>query len=62
VLWASEDRVFPVSDGRRLASLLPAGRFEMVDDTHTYIPEDRPEALVTALLRFADELDGAATA
>jgi pimeloyl-ACP methyl ester carboxylesterase len=61
VLWASEDRVFPVSDGQKLASLLPAGRFETVDDTHTYIPEDRPEALVTALLRFADELDGAAT-
>ena len=57
VLWASEDRVFPTADGERLASLLPRGRYETLDDTHTYIPEDQPDALVTELLKFADELD-----
>jgi pimeloyl-ACP methyl ester carboxylesterase len=62
VLWAREDRVFPVADGERLASLLPRGRYDALDDTHTYIPEDQPDELVAELRKFADELDGAATA
>ena len=62
VLWAREDRVFPTTDGERLAALLPRGRYEALDDTHTYIPEDQPDALVTALLKFADELDGSSAA
>jgi pimeloyl-ACP methyl ester carboxylesterase len=61
VLWAREDRVFPTADGERLASLLPRGRYDALDDTHTYIPEDQPDALVTELLKFADEVDGAAS-
>jgi pimeloyl-ACP methyl ester carboxylesterase len=62
VLWAREDRVFPTADGERLASLLPQGRYETLDDSHTYIPEDQPDALVEALVKFVDGLEPAAGA
>ena len=35
--------------GERLAELLPQGRFELVSDSRTFIPEDNPEALVESL-------------
>ncbi|HEX8105782.1 MAG TPA: alpha/beta hydrolase [Solirubrobacteraceae bacterium] len=46
VAWATEDKVFPLAHGRRLAQLLGDARFELVDDSRTYIPEDQPDALV----------------
>ena len=42
VVWASEDRVMPPEHGRRLASLLPAGRLVEVADSYTLIPLDQP--------------------
>ena len=42
VLWADGDKIFPRDHGRRLAELLPQGRFEMVSDSRTFIPEDQP--------------------
>ena len=56
LLWAREDRVFPTADADRLASLLPDARVELVDDSHTYIPEDQPDRLVEALIRFGAEV------
>jgi hypothetical protein len=32
-----------------LAELLPQGRFELVSDSRTFIPEDNPTALVGLL-------------
>jgi pimeloyl-ACP methyl ester carboxylesterase len=52
VAWAREDRVFPFSDGEKLARMIPNARLEPVDDCYTYIAEDRPE-LLTQLI---DEL------
>jgi pimeloyl-ACP methyl ester carboxylesterase len=52
VVWAADDKFFPREHGRRLAELLPQGRFELVDDSRTFIPEDNPEALVESLRRF----------
>jgi pimeloyl-ACP methyl ester carboxylesterase len=49
VVWAADDRFFPREHGRRLAELLPQGRFELVADSRTFIPEDNPEALVNLL-------------
>jgi pimeloyl-ACP methyl ester carboxylesterase len=49
VIWAADDKFFPREHGRRLAELLPQGRFELVSDSRTFIPEDKPEALVRLL-------------
>ena len=49
VVWAADDKFFPREHGRRLAELLPHGRFELVADSRTFIPEDNPEALVKLL-------------
>jgi pimeloyl-ACP methyl ester carboxylesterase len=49
VVWAADDKFFPREHGRRLAELLPQGRFELVSDSRTFIPEDNPTALVGLL-------------
>ena len=52
VAWAGEDKFFPVEHGRRLAELLPQGRFELVERSRTFIPEDNPAALASLIARF----------
>ena len=52
VLWADGDRIFPREHGRRLAELLPQGRFELVADSRTFIPEEQPDRLVAAVREF----------
>jgi pimeloyl-ACP methyl ester carboxylesterase len=52
VVWAADDKFFPREHGERLAELLPQGRFELVEGSRTFIPEDNPEALVELLRRF----------
>ena len=52
VLWADGDKIFPRDHGKRLAELLPQGRFDMVRDSRTFIPEDQPERLVAAVRSF----------
>jgi pimeloyl-ACP methyl ester carboxylesterase len=49
VLWAADDKLFPREHGRRLAELLPQGRFELIDDSRTFVPEEQPEELVRRL-------------
>ena len=45
VAWSADDRFFPLDHGRRLADLLPQGRFVEIADSYTYSPEDQPERL-----------------
>lgn len=52
VVWASDDRVFPLDHGRRLARLLSADLVE-VEDSYSFIPEDRPDRLAQAIREFA---------
>jgi pimeloyl-ACP methyl ester carboxylesterase len=52
VLWAQNDRIFPLEHGRRLAELLPKGRFEIIPDSRTFIPEEQPERLASAVRMF----------
>ena len=42
VAWAADDKLMPVEHGRRLAALLPQGRFVLVPDSRTLIPLDQP--------------------
>ena len=51
VAWTRGDRVFPLKDGRRLASDLSA-QLEIIDDTRTFIPLDQPERLAELIRTF----------
>jgi pimeloyl-ACP methyl ester carboxylesterase len=52
VVWASDDKIMPTNDGRRLAGAFPRGSYVEVADSYTLIPLDQPEALVEALREF----------
>ncbi|MGC1285376.1 MAG: alpha/beta hydrolase [Streptosporangiaceae bacterium] len=52
VVWAGQDRLFPRSLGERLAAAFPHGRFELVDDSATFIPCDQPHSLAAILAGF----------
>ena len=52
VLWAADDKLFPLGHGRRLAELLPQGSFETMPDSRTFIPEEQPERLAARVLEF----------
>lgn len=57
VAWAAGDKLFPLEHGRRLAELLPQGRFVTIPGSRTFIPEDQPERLASVLRGFlADRL------
>jgi pimeloyl-ACP methyl ester carboxylesterase len=49
VAWAADDKLFPLAHGRRLAELLPQGRFTTVANSRTFIPEDQPERLAALI-------------
>jgi pimeloyl-ACP methyl ester carboxylesterase len=50
VVWAADDKFFPHEHGRALADLMPQGRFELIENSRTFIPEDQPAELVRLLL------------
>ncbi len=52
VVWASDDKIMPRDDGRRLAEAFPRGSYVEVADSYTLIPLDQPEVLVEALRQF----------
>jgi pimeloyl-ACP methyl ester carboxylesterase len=52
VTWATEDRVFPLSLGRRLAEALPNSTFVQIEDSYTFVPEDQPAALAAHIVTF----------
>jgi pimeloyl-ACP methyl ester carboxylesterase len=52
VLWAENDKIFPRDHGRRLAKLLPQGRFQLITGSRTFIPEEQPDRLVSAIEDF----------
>ncbi len=54
VVWAEEDRVFPIALGERLAQLLGA-LLVGVADSYTFMPEDQPEKLAAAIADFVRE-------
>lgn len=51
IAWAPDD-AFPVDHGRRLATILPQGRFEEVRDSRTFVSEDQPERLAELIGDF----------
>lgn len=52
LVWAKEERFFPVEAARRLAANMPDARLELVEDSYTFIPEDQPERLARLIDSF----------
>jgi pimeloyl-ACP methyl ester carboxylesterase len=55
VAWAAEDRIFPSKHGERLATALPQGRLELIEDSYAFIPEDQPARLAELIAGFMRE-------
>lgn len=55
VVWAADDLMMPREHGRRLAALLPKGRYVEIADSRTLIAEDQPERLAAELRAFVAE-------
>lgn len=52
VLWASEEKNFPLSLGERLTALLPDARMETVGGALVFASIDQPDAIAGAIDRF----------
>jgi pimeloyl-ACP methyl ester carboxylesterase len=52
VVWAREDKVFPLAHAERLVELLPQGRLEVIDDSYSFVPEDQPDRLAELIRDF----------
>ncbi|MFF0541964.1 alpha/beta fold hydrolase [Nocardia thailandica] len=52
VVWAREDRLFPLALAERLVADLPHAQLRVVDDSYTFLPEDRPELLAELIVEF----------
>lgn len=50
--WATDDRVFPLAFGKRLAEVLPNARLVEVADSYTFVPEDQPAVLAELITEF----------
>ncbi|MGW6576177.1 alpha/beta fold hydrolase [Streptomyces sp. NPDC054945] len=55
VAWGAEDRMMPPVTGRRLAELLPRGKYVEIPEAGTLVQLDNPEALCAELRRFIAE-------
>ena len=51
--WGADDRLFPVRDAERLATVFPDTRLELVDRSRTYVMVDRPDRLAELIAEFA---------
>lgn len=61
VVWARQDRFFPSADAERLATELPNATLRWVDDSHTFVSMDQPEALAAAMDEWLGKHFGSAT-
>lgn len=50
--WALEDKHFPLSLAKRLASALPNAELRTIPDSWTFVPEDQPEQLSSMVVDF----------
>ncbi|MFC3962472.1 alpha/beta fold hydrolase [Nocardia jiangsuensis] len=55
VVWAREEKLFPVALAERLVAELPNATLRLVDDSYTFIPEDQPDLLSALILEFTRE-------
>jgi pimeloyl-ACP methyl ester carboxylesterase len=53
LIWSSEDEVFPLARAERYADALKHGELVRIDDSYSFTPEDRPDAVAEAIREFA---------
>jgi len=53
LIWSSEDEVFPIAHAERYAAALSDAELVTIDDSFSFTPEDRPDAVAAAIRRFA---------
>jgi pimeloyl-ACP methyl ester carboxylesterase len=53
LVWAAEDRLFPLKLAHRLAALLPDASVVTIPDSFTFVPEDQPALLAGLVVDFA---------
>lgn len=58
IVWAQEDRHFPIEHAEALARLLPNSRLVRVPDSLTFLPEDQPDVLAAHLHAFLTQTAG----
>lgn len=52
VVWSTEDKLFPMALAQRLVADLPKASLRTLDNSYTFIPEDRPELLTELIVEF----------
>ena len=52
VMFATDDRMFPLDHGRRLAQVLPNARFEEITESMTFVMIDQPERTAALIHDF----------
>ncbi|HEY2059941.1 MAG TPA: alpha/beta hydrolase [Amycolatopsis sp.] len=53
LVWASEDKLFPIRFAHRLAELLPDAKLVEVADSYSFVSEDQPAELARHVVEFA---------
>jgi pimeloyl-ACP methyl ester carboxylesterase len=53
LIWSSEDEIFPLAHAERYAAALPNAELVAIDDSFSFTPEDRPDAVAAAIGSFA---------
>ena len=52
IAWGAQDKFFSPDLGRRLAAVIPDSRFELIEDSYAFVPEDQPARLAALLEEF----------
>lgn len=60
LLWGADDRATPLSDGRRMADLLPRAELEVIDGAGHALPHERPELVISRARKLFETVRGAA--
>ena len=50
--WAGEDKLFPISLAERLEKVLPQARIQVIPGSRTFVAEDQPARLASAISDF----------
>jgi pimeloyl-ACP methyl ester carboxylesterase len=53
IVWATEDKFFPVEHARRLGAIFPDARVVEIGDSYTFMSWDQPERLAALIQEFA---------
>ena len=54
--WSQGDVLFPESDARKLAEMIPDSELTWITDSRTFSMVDQPEQLVAAIQPFLERL------